>query len=147
MSDNIDDIQKQFADLLDRYNKKTITPTWFKYNLKTLVNKNITIEDWNRAQMYLGNFASENETLLEMCKLFADRDSLIMIKYVPKEVTKDDTTSKILNEGTKIDLVVGNNKITLDKNNFTYNENIILDETMTMSLSDIQNAIIQGGNK
>lgn len=147
MSDNIDDIQKQFADLLDRYNKKTITPTWFKYNLKTLVNKNITIEDWNRAQMYLGNFASENETLLEMCKLFADRDNLMMIKYVPKEVTKDDTTSKILNEGTKIDLVVENNKITLDKNNFTHNENIILDETMTMSLSDIQNAIIQGGNK
>ena len=121
MNPTAKDIQIQFQDLLDKYNKKLITPAWFYYNVKTLLSKNLTIEDWNRAMTYIRNVSSETEVLLEMCKLFANRDSLVMEEYVKKEETNGDSTSRIDNLGTLIALAVGNNRVELTKEGFTYN--------------------------
>lgn len=138
MNDELDDLSEQFADLLDKYNKKLLTPNWFKFNVKTLLNKNITIEDWNRAMLYIKNVSSEAEILLQMCELFANRDAIAMIKYVSKEVVKNDSRSAIGNNGDNITLSVGTNSVKLDKEKFTINNKEILNETMSITDSDFE---------
>lgn len=138
MNNELDNLSSQFADLLDKYHKKILTPNWFRFNVKTLLNKNITIEDWNNAMLYIKNVSSEAEVLLQMCELFANKDMIVMIKYVPKEVVKDNSTSIIGNNGDNITLSVGTNSVKLDKEKFTINNGEILNETMSITDDDFE---------
>ena len=54
--------------LISDYNTKSLSPTWFRELSKTLLSKNISMEDWNTSQHYLKNLAAQNEALYEFCQ-------------------------------------------------------------------------------
>lgn len=146
MERNVTSISEQFADLLEQYNKKLITPVWFKNELKTLLNKNITIEDWNRALIYIKNCASETETLLKMCKLLATKETATEIiidneNLVAKEVSKNLSTSRIENNGENITLSVNDKSLKLTDSKLTYDDNEIINESMAIDSNTIENLI------
>lgn len=62
--------EENFKSLLQEYEEKYVLPNWFTTNIKTLLNRNITIEDWNKMYLYLQNLASENEAQLKILELF-----------------------------------------------------------------------------
>lgn len=64
----LNDLTTIIDNLLDKYNSKNEFPEWFSTNMKTLLSKNITLEDWNRLQYYLSNTVSESKAIFEFCK-------------------------------------------------------------------------------
>ena len=54
--------------LINAYNSKNILPEWFLSNIKTLLSKNITLDDWNLVQENLKRLAAENEAVFSFCK-------------------------------------------------------------------------------
>lgn len=46
-------------------NSKANLPKWFVPLYKTLLNKNITTEDWNTLMRYVQTLASDTETLFD----------------------------------------------------------------------------------
>ena len=65
----IDNLSTIIETLLDKYNSKNTFPDWFKADVKTLLSKNITLEDWNRLQYYLSNTVSESKAIFEFFSL------------------------------------------------------------------------------
>lgn len=64
----LDDLHNIATILLQEYTNKNLVPEWFSTNMKTLLSKNITIEDWNNVQWYLKNVAAENEAVFKFCQ-------------------------------------------------------------------------------
>lgn len=65
----MENFEQKFEALLNEYDAKLTLPNWFVSGYKTLLSKNITIEDWNRVYLYLQNLASGDEVLLKLLKL------------------------------------------------------------------------------
>lgn len=63
-----------FRNLLDEYKNKQNIPSWMRKELllKTLLNKNITIEEWNTLVNYISNLSSENNTLIKLVELIGN---------------------------------------------------------------------------
>ena len=76
------EINNQFIKFLDDYSKKVNTPSWFYLNLKTLLSKNITIEDWNLLQQFLKNNVAETNALYQLTLLLKDAIDLINTNYI-----------------------------------------------------------------
>ena len=68
MSNNLELLNLKFEEYLEKYNAKTEVPSWFIYSIKTLLSKNITIEDWNLMYNQLRAVVSENKITLDMFK-------------------------------------------------------------------------------
>ena len=64
----LEDLNTIATILLQEYANKNLVPEWFSINMKTLLSKNITIEDWNNVQWYLKNVAAENEAVFKFCQ-------------------------------------------------------------------------------
>ena len=64
----LEDLNNIATTLLQEYTNKNLVPEWFSINMKTLLSKNITLEDWNNVQWYLKNVAAENEAVFKYCK-------------------------------------------------------------------------------
>ena len=64
----LEDLNNLATTLLQEYTNKNLVPEWFSTNMKTLLSKNITIEDWNNTQWYLKNVAAENEAVFKFCQ-------------------------------------------------------------------------------
>ena len=60
----------KYKELLQEYEAKLSIPNWFVSNIKTSLDRNITIEDWNKLYVYLSRLASDDEVLLKLLKLF-----------------------------------------------------------------------------
>lgn len=60
-------LYKLIETLYSKYNGKSILPDWFSVNLKTLLSKNITIEDWNSLQINVKNVVGESSALYSFC--------------------------------------------------------------------------------
>lgn len=64
----LEDLNNLATTLLQEYANKNLVPEWFSINVKTLLSKNITLEDWNNVQWYLKNVAAENEAVFKFCQ-------------------------------------------------------------------------------
>ena len=64
----LEDLNNLATTLLQDYANKNLVPEWFSVNMKTLLSKNITLEDWNNVQWYLKNVAAENEAVFKFCQ-------------------------------------------------------------------------------
>ena len=64
----LEDLNNIATILLQDYANKNLVPEWFSVNMKTLLSKNITLEDWNNVQWYLKNVAAENEAVFKFCQ-------------------------------------------------------------------------------
>ena len=64
----LEDLNNLATILLQEYTNKNLVPEWFSINMKTLLSKNITLEDWNNVQWYLKNVAAENEAVFNFCQ-------------------------------------------------------------------------------
>ena len=51
--ESLNNINNILLELIEDYNSKIIVPNWFSLNQKTLLSKDITLEDWNTLQWYL----------------------------------------------------------------------------------------------
>lgn len=60
-------LYKLVETLYSNYNGKSMLPDWFSVNLKTLLSKNITIEDWNSLQLNVKNVVGESSALYSFC--------------------------------------------------------------------------------
>lgn len=60
-------LYKLIETLHSNYNGKSMLPDWFSVNLKTLLSKNITIEDWNSLQINVKNVVGESSALYSFC--------------------------------------------------------------------------------
>lgn len=60
-------LYKLIETLYSNYNGKSMLPDWFSVNLKTLLSKNITIEDWNSLQLNVKNVVGESSALYSFC--------------------------------------------------------------------------------
>ena len=68
MLNNLELLNLKFEEYLEKYNAKTEVPSWFIHSIKTLLSKNITIEDWNLMYNQLRAIASENKITLDIFK-------------------------------------------------------------------------------
>lgn len=59
-------------DFLGQIAGKSGTPLWMRTLLKTLISKNITIEDWNELVKYVRYNASDISALTDFIKLIAE---------------------------------------------------------------------------
>lgn len=57
-------MEKKYLTFIQQIKDKSNLPQWFCPLFKTLLNKNITIEDWNTVIKYLQNVVSDTNTLI-----------------------------------------------------------------------------------
>lgn len=61
--------EDKYNALIQEYEAKLSIPNWFVSGFKTLLDKNITIEDWNKVYTYLQRMASDNNVLRKILDL------------------------------------------------------------------------------
>ena len=92
---------------------KANAPSWFVTNIKTLLSKNITIEDWNSVQKYLRNNSSDIVTVDTMIQNIIDfldslKEEVITDTLIVKNIYKDEesTDAEVLSREEIIDEVL-----------------------------------------
>lgn len=96
------DFDTKYKALLQEYANKVSIPNWFISGIKTLLDRNITIEDWNRMYSYLERMSSDNEVqskILNLIKeeliLKADKENvdseILYLKMIKADTTYVDT--------------------------------------------------------
>lgn len=91
------DFDTKYKALLQEYANKVSIPNWFISGIKTLLDRNITIEDWNRMYSYLERMSSDNEVQSKILNLIKEELILKANKdYVESEILflKNNTVSK-----------------------------------------------------
>lgn len=98
------------STLYSKYEAKNTLPDWFAMNLKTLLSKNITIQDWNTLQLYLKNVIGESQAIYEFCqdliKEIAKLDDYInkdLLDYINGAYSKIATIESYIPEDTSVD--------------------------------------------
>lgn len=101
------DFEQNFNKLLNEYNSKQTIPDWFVSGYKSLISKNITIEDWNRVYLYLQNLSSDDEVLLKILKLVKNNipTKLSQLENDSRYVTQDEWASDVYTENLHVDVI------------------------------------------
>jgi hypothetical protein len=78
--------EEKYNELLQEYDAKLSTPipNWFISGVKTLLDRNITIEDWNRTYSYLEALVSDDAVLLKLLKLLKSEVSILETNKLDK---------------------------------------------------------------
>ena len=63
------DFNEKWEVLMKEYESKLSIPNWFIDGSKTLLSRNVTIEDWNKVYSYLSRMASDNTVLLKLLEV------------------------------------------------------------------------------
>lgn len=63
------DFNEKWEALMKEYESKLSIPNWFIDGSKTLLSRNITIEDWNKVYSYLSRMSSDNTVLLKLLEV------------------------------------------------------------------------------
>lgn len=85
-----EEFTQEYAQFLKDEAAKSNPPSWFVYNLKSLLSKQITIEDWNQMQKYLRNNASDIETINEFLESVAKAIKQLLDTAVTKDMLSVD---------------------------------------------------------
>ncbi len=98
------------STLYSKYEAKNTLPDWFAMNLKTLLSKNITIQDWNTLQLYLKNVIGESQAVYEFCQNLVEEivklDDYInkdLLDYINGAYSKIATIESYIPEDTSVD--------------------------------------------
>ena len=104
------DFEQSFNELLNEYNSKQTIPNWFVTGYKTLLSKNITVEDWNRMYLYLQNLTSDDEVLLKILKLIKTNfpTKVSQLENDSRYITQDDWAEDIYTENLHVDVIRNN---------------------------------------
>jgi hypothetical protein len=79
--------EEKYNELLQEYDAKVTIPNWFISGIKTLLDKNVTIEDWNRTYSYLEALVSDDVVLLKLLKLLKSEVSTLETNKLDKSTT------------------------------------------------------------
>lgn len=78
---------EKYEALLKEYEAKYTLPNWFVSGFKTLLSKNITLEDWNKMYVNLERLASDSAVLMKILKLY--KSELVANSTLDNYYTKD----------------------------------------------------------
>ena len=76
----------EFENLYKTIKNSSSMPVWFATNYKTIVSKNITIQDWNRLYDYLKILATGNQTVLKTLDYLSEQ-TMSVISEVLLEIS------------------------------------------------------------
>lgn len=76
----------EFENLYKTIKNSSSMPVWFATNYKTIVSKNITIQDWNRLYDYLKILAMGNQTVLNTLD-YLSKQTVSVISEVLLEIS------------------------------------------------------------
>ena len=68
----------EFENLYNTIKNSSSMPVWFATNYKTIVSKNITIQDWNRLYDYLKILATGNQTVLNTLDYLSEQTASVI---------------------------------------------------------------------
>lgn len=98
------------STLYSKYKAKNTLPDWFAMNLKTLLSKNITIQDWNTLQLYLKNVIGESQAIYEFCQNLVEEIAKIddyinkdLLDYINEAYSKIATIESYIPSDTSAD--------------------------------------------
>lgn len=98
------------STLYSKYEAKNTLPDWFAMNLKTLLSKNITIQDWNTLQLYLKNVIGESQAIYEFCQNLVEEIAKIdayinkdLLDYINGAYSKIATIESYIPSDTSVD--------------------------------------------
>ena len=149
------DFNTQFENLLKEYDAKLTIPNWFVSGIKTLLDRNITIEDWNRMYSYLERMSSDNEVLIKLLTLVKQEIGYIYDKFQPQHFVSGEGVESIRQTSSEANgyysVAIGYNTIANNKGSIAEGWSTVADKNAahaegyaTQALGDSSHT--EGGN-
>lgn len=97
---------EELQEAYDSITSNTTLPSWYTSTLKSILSKNITINDWNKLQEDIQKLAIDDHNTLDLVNLIYSQILVTTIKILALEADGSVTTSKLADDS------VTNDKIT-----------------------------------
>ena len=99
---------EELEQLYNTIKNNQALPVWFVVNYKSIISRNITIEDWNKMMDYLKVLAKDNNTLLELTNALSEQSISEATEILAETAARIAKDNELLNKITANEVAILN---------------------------------------